>query len=505
MTTPVNRSCCRQNANGLCDSACLCQIFCTDIDTEALVSPDTLEMDEIYQVLGRDILKSSLLDDIDLYLECDEDSLYVVPHETLPSSSLPVAKSRLASRVRVSFPSSCQQVTQERIRCTQCTRSFTRESLLKDHQFQCHGARDLFPCTVCAYVGQRHRLLQKHMKRRHPSHSQQEPTLNGQQKLDLPGQQPSLIGTHSVLRKQKNISHMDSTADATCISCTFPIMCVDDPVICGTSDFSSSPLQNNIPVLSQGTDSSVPSDAIRNCGISKHCKTVCVRTNAILTNKLSHISETTSAEIARSIEQGRKKKACALEGTSDIVCKDTSNRCSGVLRCDQCCKVFQQHRSYNNHIKKHAGILMFDCTECDKHFPSKDTLGKHIKTHQTIRQHCCLHAGCRKTFKTRHALKEHMTVVHGRKSWQCHHLGCEKAYATEKDLRTHAFTHTSKHKCIECGKTFRDRYNLAVHSNAHSGVKNMACTLCDYKCVQKSSLNWHMRKKHSDSEIDTVQ
>ena len=36
-----------------------------------------------YQVLGKDVLKSSLLDDIDLYLECDDDSLYVMP--TVPS------------------------------------------------------------------------------------------------------------------------------------------------------------------------------------------------------------------------------------------------------------------------------------------------------------------------------------------------------------------------------------------------------------------------------------
>ena len=40
-----------------------------------------INVDEIYQVLGRDILKSPLLSDIDLYLECDEDSLYVMPKD----------------------------------------------------------------------------------------------------------------------------------------------------------------------------------------------------------------------------------------------------------------------------------------------------------------------------------------------------------------------------------------------------------------------------------------
>ena len=42
----------------------------------------------MFQVLGRDILKSSLLDDIDLYLECDEDSLYVMPTVMSPTHNI---------------------------------------------------------------------------------------------------------------------------------------------------------------------------------------------------------------------------------------------------------------------------------------------------------------------------------------------------------------------------------------------------------------------------------
>lgn len=479
MTTVTKRGRCRQNANGLCNSTCLCQIFCPDINPEALMSPDPLEIDEIYQVLGRDILRSSLLDDIDLYLECDEDSLYVVPHETLPSRPSQVAKSRLAARVRISFPPSCQQVTKERVGCTQCSRSFTRESLLKDHQFRCHGAKDLFPCTVCAYVGQRHRLLQKHMKRQHPTHVQQQPELHGQQ----------------------DVSCVGSATDASPISYTFPNMGDADQTVCGTSDFSSAPVQDNMCNLSQVTDNRASLDMVGSCEISKLCKTERVRTSVTHTNKQSRTCEATGAGVARSTKKGRKGNVCALEGTSDAVC---TSKCNDVLQCHKCCKVFKRHRSYNGHMKKHAGLLTYACTECSKHFPSKDTLGKHTQTHQTLRQHGCPHAGCAKTFRTRYALKEHMTVVHGTKSWLCPHIRCDKAYATEKDLRSHTIVHTNRHKCVECGKTFRDCHNLTMHGYVHSGVKNTACTLCDYKCVQKSSLNWHMKKKHSDCEVNTV-
>ena len=481
MTTVMNRGRCRQNANGLCNSTCLCQIFCPDINPEALMSPDPLEIDEIYQVLGRDILRSSLLDDIDLYLECDEDSLYVVPHETLPSNASHVAKSRLAARVRISFPPSCQKVSNERVGCTQCSRSFTRESLLKDHRFRCHGAKDLFPCTLCAYVGQRHRLLQKHVKRQHRDHVQQWPGLTGQQ----------------------NVSRVGSAPDASPVSCTLPNTATADQTVCGSSEFSSTPMQGNVCDLSQPTDSHASLDTVSSCEILKHCRTQRARRRVTHTSKQSCTFVQTGGDIARNTKPGRKENVCTVDVTSDVFDQIT-NKCSDVFQCNKCDKVFKQRRSHSSHMKRHAGLLTHACSECNKHFPSRDTLRKHTGTHQAVRQYGCPREGCAKTFRTRYALKEHVTVVHGTKSWLCPHSGCAKAYATEKDLRAHAVAHTGTHTCTECGKTFRDSHNLTMHGYIHSGIKNMACTLCNYKCVQKSSLNWHIKKKHSDCEVDTV-
>ena len=236
--------------------------------------------------------------------------------------------------------------------------------------------------------------------------------------------------------------------------------------------------------------------------MSKHCNAADAKTSVAYTTEQP---KAMCADDAISATQGSNVPLCASEATSDIVCERTSSERKDVFRCDRCSKVFKQRRSYDNHMKKHSGILPYDCMECDKQFASKDTLSKHIKTHQNITRLECLHIGCEKTFKTRFALKEHLTVVHGTKTWLCVHLGCEKAYATEKDLRSHAIAHTSTHKCKECGKTFRDRYNLAMHQDTHTGVKNEACPLCDYRCVQKNSLNGHMRKKHPNCDIHTVQ
>ena len=298
----------------------------------------------------------------------------------------------------------------------------------------------------------------------------------------------------SVLQKQCNMSKSEagSAADATNMSCTSPnIICLNEPVVCGARS------HDNI-YLSHSVDNCGPSVATDSSCMSKHCNTA----DALVCT--TQQPKAMCADVARSAKQDRKVPLCA--SLCDIVCDHrTSSELKDVFRCDRCSKVFKQRRSYDNHMKKHSGILPYDCMECDKQFASKDTLGKHIKTHQNITRLECLHTECGKTFKTRFALKEHLTVVHGTKSWRCAHSGCEKAYATEKDLRSHAIAHTSKHKCKECGKTFRDRYNLAMHQDTHTGVKNEACPLCDYRCVQKNSLNGHMRKKHPNCDIHTEQ
>jgi excinuclease UvrABC ATPase subunit len=56
-----------------------------------------------------------------------------------------------------------------------------------------------------------------------------------------------------------------------------------------------------------------------------------------------------------------------------------------------------------------------------------------------------------------------------------------------------------KFKCTftGCEKLFRDSYNLRTHLAIHSGMKGTTCPYCSFKCVQKTSLNWHLKSKHN--------
>ncbi|KAK3600177.1 hypothetical protein CHS0354_039471 [Potamilus streckersoni] len=173
-----------------------------------------------------------------------------------------------------------------------------------------------------------------------------------------------------------------------------------------------------------------------------------------------------------------------------------------TFKCDTCLQVYQQKRSYLAHLNSHLDKTNWhSCCVCQKFFHDASSLHRHQKTHASSRPYHCYVENCSQTFKIKSALTNHIKKVHNRKfvRKETSKSDIDRAVQATKDCKSNMkVDKTFICGWKGCGKKFRDNYNLQKHYCLHIGVKNISCPHCQFKCIQKTSLDWHLNKYHSD-------
>lgn len=173
-------------------------------------------------------------------------------------------------------------------------------------------------------------------------------------------------------------------------------------------------------------------------------------------------------------------------------------------------------------MKKQPGVP-FTCHICMKTYVSKYALKRHIATHSDERPFICSFPDCKGAFKLKSRLTDHIRYVHKRKTART--AGRSKSLPSSTSQSPQNNVQSAKgsngvdssapsskgllggkpkgetFKCTmpNCSREFRDAYNLRVHMCLHTGHQPLKCSKCDYRCVQKASLEWHMQKMHPSS------
>ncbi|CAN2391858.1 hypothetical protein PRIEUP_LOCUS1898, partial [Pristimantis euphronides] len=130
----------------------------------------------------------------------------------------------------------------------------------------------------------------------------------------------------------------------------------------------------------------------------------------------------------------------------------------------------------------------YSCSECGKCFADKSDFIIHERSH-TGEMPRSDGGNC----STREAIVAHENIYIGKKQHAC--VECGKCFIRKIDLARHQKIHTGERpfKCSECGKHFRNKSHLLRHERIHTGEKPYLCSECGKCFNRKSDIAKHQR------------
>ncbi|XP_047522818.1 zinc finger protein ZFP2-like [Pieris napi] len=185
--------------------------------------------------------------------------------------------------------------------------------------------------------------------------------------------------------------------------------------------------------------------------------------------------------------------------------RETEKYKGAPYKCELCVKYFNFEDVLSTHLEKHSPKNgAFKCYICTQYCPSTVSLRGHMKSH-TTKYKCKI---CGIVRLSRQHILEHYMLDHTEDipAYKCNECDftTNKRTVIQRHARTHADNGDS-HTCHECGRGFKSKETLRVHTTRHDVKKRFSCDTCKRTFIFKSLLEKHIRSVHIDKDFYCVE
>ena len=339
--------------------------------------------------------------------------------------------------------------TNERpFKCSICNASFTSSSLLRNHSL-CHSSYK-YPCKICGKVFKRKEHLRSHMA----FHSDARPY-----KCPL---------CDNTYKYKASLSLHNRSHTGEKVTCE----------ICQKSFRDPGDLKKHLSVHSD---------------IKQHKCDTCGLFFRQRNNLQSHIKyvHTDPSLIEKKFKCDKCGKCFEYHSGLTFHMKFHVEK---TFECKQCTKTFKLKNWLESHIKRVHDKTgeKAECNKCGKTFTAVEGLRKHMKIHQYGRRYRCSQCGMAYAYSNH--LKRHVDKTHN--NVQSKRYKCEICGKEVVDIKSHLESHdkSKPFSCSSCGRRFRTKKMMELHSRVHWDNKPYHCNICDISFTRRGNWQSHMHK-----------